>query len=113
MPRRQLPAGWTVPDADPSCTWQASEHTASGETRERGDIPGEHADRMPVRDVPLPTYIALCQLQAHLMLPHHPPQIQDGVAHTSQTGIDADPCRLGNFLERHLLVETHEHDLAL
>lgn len=36
MPRRQLPAGWTVPDADPSCTWQASEHTGSGETRERG-----------------------------------------------------------------------------
>ena len=39
--------------------------------------------------------------------------VEDGIAHSSQSSVDADLSALGNFLEAHVLVISHEQHLAL
>ena len=47
------------------------------------------------------------------MVPHHPAKVEDGIAHASQRGVDAHPCGLSDFLERHFLIKPHVAHLAL
>lgn len=43
----------------------------------------------------------------------HASQIEDRVAQTSQSGVDADILQFGNLLERESLVEAHQNDFLL
>ena len=55
----------------------------------------------------------LHQLQRDAVALRHAAHVEQGVAHTSECGVDAHARGVGNLLERELLVEAHVHHLAL
>ena len=48
-----------------------------------------------------------------MVLLSHSAKVEDGIAHTAQTGIDAHIGGLGDFLERHVLVISHVNHFTL
>ena len=40
-------------------------------------------------------------------------EVNDGIAHTTEGGVDADTCTFGDFLEIHLAVVTHDDHATL
>ena len=53
------------------------------------------------------------KLQLQLMLSGHPPHVQNGIPHTTKSGIDAHISTFGYLLERQLLLIAHIDDLSL
>lgn len=58
-------------------------------------------------------YLALHHGQLNIVLLGHAAEIENGVAHASEGGIDAHAGDVGNLLERQVLIEAHVDNLAL
>ena len=51
--------------------------------------------------------------QRHIVLTHHFSQVNERISHTSQGSVDAHARLPGNLLKAQVLIEAHQHNLAL